>query len=358
MARFPDAQQIIDAFRAEGLNVYEMDGWRGRCRCCSGPHRNDGPHIRGWTDWNGITIHHTAGPMLSGGAALTYTRNILIGGNGSTPGPLCLAGIDADGRILMTGAGRANHIGSISQRGLDAMRAASFSLTGSQNLRGSGVDGNSCTLGFEILAPGAPNGRQRDAAVRASAALCRLARWTGQEVHGHGEVSSQRDFSDPGLDMGAFRRDVMARIGGGPAPAPAPAPAPTAPAPAAEVPGAAPWWGNRPFPQEPAHLSVTQLRQAMEHDTRRPDQGLYWFADQVWAIQRMLESIGWLRPAAYVAGHYGTYTKGDGRNQDDGGVAGFQVKRGGTGDGWLGPRELRQLCDMATNPRPAYRIID
>ena len=83
MARFPDAQQIVDAFRAEGLNVYEMDGWRGRCRCCSGPHRNDGPHIRGWTDWNGITIHHTAGPMLSGGAALTYTRNILIGGNGN-----------------------------------------------------------------------------------------------------------------------------------------------------------------------------------------------------------------------------------------------------------------------------------
>lgn len=339
MARFPDAQQIIDAFRAEGLDVYEMPGWRGRCRCCTGPHRNDGPHIRGWADWNGITIHHTAGPMLSGGAAITYTRNILIGGNGSTPGPLCLAGIDADGRLLMTGAGRANHIGGISQCGLDAMVGSSFSLDGSQNLRGRGVDGNSRTLGFEILAPGAPNPVQRDAAVRASAALCRIAGWSGREVHGHGEVSDQRDFSDPGLDMGAFRRDVMARTGR-PAATPA-APAAVAPLPEVER----PWWGNRPWPQEPAFMSVSHLRAAMEHDVPHPSQELFWFADQVWALQRLLIDTGWLRAGRFVAGHYGTYTKGDPNNRDDGGVMGFQCKRGHQPDGWVGPSELRWLMD-------------
>ena len=222
MATVPTPDEILAAFRAAGLAVVEMPGWRDRCRCHTGPHR-PGPGVaRAWLPWRGITVHHTAGPMLYGDRALAYTRNILIGGNGSVPGPLCLAGIDGDGRIIMVSAGRANHVGSISRAAVNAMAAASFSLSGYQDLRGRGIDGNAITLGFEILAPGAPSATQRQAVIRASAALCRLAGWTGQEVHGHGEVSDQRDYSDPGLDMGAVRREVMALVSGQPQAAEAP----------------------------------------------------------------------------------------------------------------------------------------
>lgn len=213
MARFPTPQQIVDAFRAEGLTVVEMPGWRERCRCCSGPHD---PHartyIRAWTDFVGITWHSTYGARLGGQAAIDYTKRILIAGNGSVPGPLCLAGVDADGRMLMVSAGRANHVGRIGQAALTAMRRASFSTTGNHNLRGAGLDGNQFTLGFEALGSGAPNTKQIDAMVRGSVALCRLNGWTGQEVHGHGEVSVDRSFSDPGNDMGHARRAVMARL--------------------------------------------------------------------------------------------------------------------------------------------------
>lgn len=213
MARFPTPQQIVDAFRAEGLTVVEMPGWRERCRCCAGPHNpNARSYIRGWTDFVGITWHSTYGPRLSGQAAIDYTKRILIAGNGSVPGPLCLAGVDADGRMLMVSAGRANHVGRIGTAALTAMRRASFSTAGNHNLRGAGLDGNQYTLGFEALGSGSPNGIQIDAMVRASAALCRLNQWAGQEVHGHGEVSVDRSFSDPGCDMGAARRAVIARL--------------------------------------------------------------------------------------------------------------------------------------------------
>ncbi|NNG20484.1 peptidoglycan DD-metalloendopeptidase family protein [Naumannella sp. ID2617S] len=222
MARFLEPQEIVDALRGAGLTVIEPDGWRGRCRCCTGPHTNAGGHIREWVTLNGITIHHTSGGMLRGGAAVAYASRggWLTTGDAKTPGPLCLAGIDGDGRIIMVGAGRCNHIGKISSSGLAAMRAANFSLDGSQNLRGSDLDGNGYTLGFELMAGGVPNDVQRDAAIRAAAALCRRLGWTGQEVHGHGEVADSRDFSDPGFDMGRFRRDVMAAVRGNQTPPP------------------------------------------------------------------------------------------------------------------------------------------
>ena len=230
MARFPTPQQIVDAFRAEGLTVVEMPGWRGRCRCCTGPHN---PHaanyVRPWITFHGVTWHSTYGARLSGQAAIDYTNRILIAGNGHVPGPLCLAGVDANGRMLMVAAGRANHVGRIGTAALAAMRNASFSLAGNQNLRGSGVDGNAYTLGFEALGSGSPNPAQIDAMVRGSAALCRITGWSGQETHGHGEVSVDRSFSDPGNDMGAARRSIMARLTVKKPPAPPAAPAPTAP---------------------------------------------------------------------------------------------------------------------------------
>lgn len=207
----PTPGQIVAAFRAAGLTVHEMPGWGGRCRCHVGPH-GVGLKVRSWEGPKAITWHHTAGPMLSGQAAIDYTRRILVGGNGVTTGPLCLAGIDADGRLLMVGAGRANHIGSISAKADVANRTGSWPTNGYTDWRGSGIDGNKSTWGFEILAPMTPNGKQIAAAVTATAVLCRLAGIKPGSVHGHGEASNQRSFEDPNLDMGAIRRRVAAAL--------------------------------------------------------------------------------------------------------------------------------------------------
>lgn len=204
--------EILAALTGAGLDVYQMPGWRDRCRCHTGSHERGIGRRASFGPLLGVMWHHTAGPMLSGQAAIDYTQNILIAGNGHTVGPLCLAGIDADGRILLVGAGRANHAGGISAAARDALRLGTLGTSGSRNLRGRGVDGNTITVGWEILAPHAPNARQRQAGITATAAILQALRLPGVATIGHGEASDQRDFSDPGLDMGAVRRDVTALL--------------------------------------------------------------------------------------------------------------------------------------------------
>lgn len=209
----PTPDQILAALKGAGLDVYQMPGWRGRCRCHAGSHETKTkPTGRAWYGPKGITWHHTAGPMLSGQAAIYYTARILVAGNGAVPGPLCMGGIDADGRILLVSAGRANHIGYISQKAASAITNATWPTSGYTDWRGAGVDGNAFTYGWEILAPMTPNGKQIDAAVRATAALNKLCGLSARSTHGHGEASNQRSYVDPNLDMGAIRRRVGASM--------------------------------------------------------------------------------------------------------------------------------------------------
>mgnify|MGYP001566429243 CR=1 FL=1 len=209
--------EIVSALRAEGLTVVVMPGYYDRCRCHNGSHaRGERPSGRPFGPLLGMMQHHTAGPMVSGSRAYAYTQNILIAGNGATVGPLCLGGIGADGTIYLVSAGRANHAGGVSAAAKDITRREAWSLAGNHNQRGSGTDGNTFTIGWEIMAPHAPNAVQRAVAVRATAAICRAMGWTGQGTHGHGEASDQRDYSDPGFvgrdSMGQFRRDVMTAV--------------------------------------------------------------------------------------------------------------------------------------------------
>ena len=204
--------EILAALTGAGLDVYQMPGWRDRCRCHTGSHERGVGRRAAFGPTLGVMWHHTAGPMLGGQAAIDYTKNILIDGNGATVGPLCLAGIDKDGRVLLVGAGRANHAGGMSAAARDALRLGTLGTSGNRNLRGRGVDGNTITVGWEILAPHAPNSTQRQAALVATAAILRALGKPGTAVIGHGEASDQRDFSDPGLDMGAVRRDVTALL--------------------------------------------------------------------------------------------------------------------------------------------------
>lgn len=327
------ADRQLEAARMFGNTVREYPGWRTR-----GLER---ARTKGWAP-QGIVIHHTAG-NLGSRSPEAYIRDILVG-DPSVPDK-CSVAIDPDGVVWMVAAGRANHMLYYSQSARDMAIAATWPTTGSTNARGSLQNGNSWTYGVEIIAAGSPNPAQRLAAVRWAAGLAKLHGWSGGEVFGHGEAAYDRDFSDPGLDMGAFRRDVAALLGAArPAPArPQDTPAPPAP-PTDEA--SRPWWGNRPEPQEPAYLKISNLRRAMDHDAPSQGQELYWYADQVWALQRLLIDTGWLRRDKLVPGHYGTYTIGNAANQDDGGVKGFQAKRGwSTPDGWVGRRELGWLMD-------------
>lgn len=201
--------QILAAFRWAGINYREYTGSRDRCRCHSGSHAAGGPLVRAWGPNVGTLVHITAGDLGSR-TVEQYIRDII---NGDPEVPFKAQFVVApDGTVWINGVGRANHDGSMSNAAYAALRDGTFSLTGSQNLRGSDVTGNSFVYGIENINSGPPNAAQRNASVRICAAISHAQGWNGRDCAGHGEVASDRSFSDPGMDMGAFRRDVMAFV--------------------------------------------------------------------------------------------------------------------------------------------------
>lgn len=201
MSRPLTPQQMIDAIRAEGCTVREYVGWRERAQWRS---RERGHDV------NGVVIHHTAGGLGSRSVE-QYIADILVG-DPAVPDK-CNAAIDPDGVVWLVASGRANHMLYYS----DAARSMAVNGTwptsgGSVHARGNRQNGNAWTYGVECIAAGVPNQKQREAAVRWAAAMCRAHGWGGREVFGHGEAAYDRDFSDPGWDMSAFRADVVARL--------------------------------------------------------------------------------------------------------------------------------------------------
>lgn len=202
--------KLLQILRAEGLTVVEYTGWRDRCRCHTGSHSSaGGTKIRPWEPIHGVTVHITAGGLGSRSVA-QYIRDI-INGDPAVPSK-CQFVVAPDGVVWLNSAGRCNHVGTISKAARDAMIAGNFSTVASQNLRGAQIDGNTHTYGIENITPKSMSSAQRESSVRICAAIARHYGWSGQEAHGHGEVSSSRGFADPNLNMGQFRRDVMARV--------------------------------------------------------------------------------------------------------------------------------------------------
>lgn len=240
MATPPTPSQLLAALKAEGLTVKEYAGWRDRCRCHDGSHeKGERRNSRGWGNLNG-TVTHITGGALGGRSVEAYIRDI-INGDPATPTKAQLV-TAPDGVVWLNSAGRCNHAGKVGSKVQAHLIAADFSTTDDYDdrFRGSAVDGNSFTIGNEVITASKMTAAQYDSAVKVAAAVARLKGWTGQESVGHGEISSARYKVDPGLDMGKFRRDVMARIAKPIAPKPAtPAPAP-APAPVKETPVAQP----------------------------------------------------------------------------------------------------------------------
>lgn len=319
--------QLLAALRAEGLAPVELSGWRDRCRCHDGSHEKGGPTVRPWGPFSGVTWHITTGGAYKGQQALDYAAGLLAQGDPgrALPGPLCQISIDGDGRVILISAGRSNHVGSVSQAGLDAMIAGSFSTSGNVNLRGRGVDGNTRTVGIEIMSPSVPTEVQIDAAVRVTAGIDRVVGWTGQETHGHGEISDQRDWTDPNLNMGSMRLRVMAavaRSGGG-----------------AGAGGGAGGVGSGVVPPPPAWDS-----------TSFPGAGAFVLGQSHPAVTLLGQRL-------VALGYGNSYTVGPGptfSNTDRANVASFQLAQGWTGDdadGYPGPETWKRL--MAAKPTPA-----
>jgi len=94
-------------------------------------------------------------------------------------------------------------------------------------------------------------------------------------------------------------------------------------------------------------VSVAHLKSARYTDPSKDGSPLGKYADEVYTMEVALFKTEWLR-WAYVDGHYGSTTVGDG-SSGFGGVRGFQKKHTGTDnpDGWMGPIELGKLFKLA-----------
>lgn len=165
-----------------GLKVAETQGWTERGRAEMGAVR-------------GVMCHHT-GTASPGNMP---TLKMLIGGRPDLPGPLAQLGLGRDGTYYIVAAGRANHAGAGSWRGI--------------------VTGNSSFIGIEAENAG---GRetpwpdvQMDAYRRGVAALLRKIGADASMSCGHREYALPAGRKpDPVFDMNAFRAGVAAIMAG------------------------------------------------------------------------------------------------------------------------------------------------
>jgi hypothetical protein len=184
---------LPDVLKAAGLKVAEVDGWQDRGR-------GDVGKILG------VLCHHTAG-LRSGNMP---SLNILIHGRSDLPGPLAQLGLARDGTYYVIAAGKANHAGKGSWKGV--------------------VNGNTNLIGIEAENTGLPDDSpwpqlQMDAYHRGVAAILMHVGRPVDFCVGHKEYALPKGRkSDPNFDMIAFRSSV-AVVMSGTAPALAPTPA-------------------------------------------------------------------------------------------------------------------------------------
>ncbi|WP_435285902.1 N-acetylmuramoyl-L-alanine amidase [Streptomyces bacillaris] len=200
MAEPLSAAAFLAALRAEGVKVVEVGNWRTHNRNSKGA----------WGPVHGVMIHHT----VTKGTASTVA--LCRSGHSTLPGPLCHGVIAKDGVVHLVGYGRTNHAGAGDG---DVLRAviAEKALPADNE---ANTDGNARFYGFECENLG--DGKdpwpaaQREAIVRASAAVLRAHRWGkagNTSVIGHAEW--QPGKVDPrGISggMDGIRKDVAERL--------------------------------------------------------------------------------------------------------------------------------------------------
>ncbi|MFI9012571.1 N-acetylmuramoyl-L-alanine amidase [Streptomyces griseus] len=168
--------RLLSALRAEGVKVVEYKSWRVHRRPAS---------TGAFGPVNGVMIHHTVTSGTASSVELCYN------GHSALPGPLCHGVIDKAGTVHLVSAGRANHAGRGDDDVLRQVQAESYDRGKTITPNEANTDGNARFYGFECVNLG--DGRdpwpaaQREAIVRASAAICRAYGWSARSVIGHRE---------------------------------------------------------------------------------------------------------------------------------------------------------------------------
>lgn len=197
--------QLVNALKAEGLDVRTYGEWRTRNRNHKGP----------WGPIHGTMFHHTGGGP-DGAVQYCYS------GSPELPGPLCQGVIDKEGVVWVISAGRANHAGGGDPNVLAAVRDERYNdyppVTHQHQGTAGAVDGNAYFYGFECVNEGDNDDIwppvQVDAMVRAGAAISRVYGWSEKSVIAHKEWSDYKpDPEGPGFpSMKAFRAKIAERL--------------------------------------------------------------------------------------------------------------------------------------------------
>jgi hypothetical protein len=146
---------LADEFRAAGLEVIEVTGWKTRGR----------PASSGANDARGLNVHHTAASSSFSNPAPGVA--LLITGREDLPGPIAHYAVDYLGRVWVVAAGRANVNGA--NRGVPNIPAG---------------DGNAQLIGNEVITNGtqALSTKQLEAIYLTSAVVLRKL---GRDVDGY-----------------------------------------------------------------------------------------------------------------------------------------------------------------------------
>jgi len=179
---------LPDVLLKAGLKVAEVDGWRDRGR-------GDVGQILG------VMCHHTAGQREGN----MPTLRTLIEGRPDLQGPLAQLGLGRDGTYYVVAAGKCNHAGAGSWKGV--------------------TTGNTSFIAIEAENTGLANDTpwpevQMDAYRRGVAALLAQIKRSADYCAGHKEYALPAGRkTDPDFDMDTFRRGLSAILDGT-APAP------------------------------------------------------------------------------------------------------------------------------------------
>lgn len=180
---------LADEFRAAGLDVVEVEGWKNRGR----------PASTGHFDPEGAsTAHHTG--VLSSKHNPAPGLSVLVGGRSDLPGPLCHWATAYDGKIYVIAAGRANHAGRVGKAGESGMPL--------------GSDGNSLALGNEVITNGTqalPKAQREAIAIAHAVVLLHFSKnkfW----VHRHEDISATGKWDLGQIGTSRLRDEVQGAL--------------------------------------------------------------------------------------------------------------------------------------------------
>jgi peptidoglycan hydrolase-like protein with peptidoglycan-binding domain len=168
---------LAQVLRDAGLKVAEDPDWQNKGRGDVGPTK-------------GVICHHTAGPKAGNMPSLKIIRQ----GRSDLPGPLAQLGLGRDGTYYVVAAGRANHAGRGSWRGV--------------------TTGNTSFIGIEAENTGNRDDFpwpqvQMDAYQRGVAAILKHLGLDENACCGHKEYALPKGRKpDPDFDMDVFRAAV------------------------------------------------------------------------------------------------------------------------------------------------------